>query len=59
MALQKSEIQKELEGVLGAYFRAGQSNSGSCFDPYAGYLMEEARKKAKAFLEKLAGLLRE
>ena len=32
------------------------SNSGSCFDPYAGYLMEEARKKAKAFLEKLAGL---
>lgn len=51
---QRSTLQKEFEAVLNAYFRAGQSNNGACFDPYGGYIMESAREKATAFLKKIA-----
>lgn len=50
---QRSTVQKEFEAVLKAYFRAGQSNNGACFDPYGGYIMQEARDKATAFLKKI------
>lgn len=52
-----SEIRDLVSKHAKAWARAGQSNSGACFDPYGGVYVELAREREAELLKAIAAAI--